>query len=63
MTGTEFRALRTSDGLLQKDLAELLGVSERQIQRWEAAMVVPALGEYALIGVSTILDRESQDAA
>jgi len=61
MTGPEFRALRTSDGLLQKDLAELLGVSERQIQRWEAAATVPSIGEFALVGVLTILDR--QDAA
>jgi len=34
MTGVEFRALRTSNGLLQRDLAELLGITERQIQRW-----------------------------
>jgi DNA-binding transcriptional regulator YiaG len=32
MTGTEFRAVRTSNGLLQHHLAELLGVSDRQIQ-------------------------------
>jgi DNA-binding transcriptional regulator YiaG len=63
MTGAEFRALRTSDGLLQKHLAELLGVSERQVQRWEASATVPNIAEYALIGVSTILDHEGQDAA
>jgi DNA-binding transcriptional regulator YiaG len=63
MTGTEFRALRTSNGLLQRDLAELLGVSERQVQRWEASNIVPSIGEYALIGVSTILDHSGHDAA
>jgi DNA-binding transcriptional regulator YiaG len=55
--------MRIDNRLLQRDLAELLGVSERQVQRWEASEVVPALGEYALIGVSTILDRAGQDAA
>jgi transcriptional regulator with XRE-family HTH domain len=63
MTGQEFRELRTSNGLLQRELSELLGVSERQIQRWEASTTVPAIAEYALIGVSTILDHDREDAA
>ena len=63
MTGQEFRQLRVDNGLLQRDLAGLLGVSERQIQRWEASAVVPSIGEYALIGVTTILDHEGQTAA
>jgi DNA-binding transcriptional regulator YiaG len=62
MTGTEFRALRTSNDLLQRDLSGLLGVSERQIQRWEASAIVPNIAEYALIG-STIMDHQGQDAA
>jgi transcriptional regulator with XRE-family HTH domain len=63
MIGAEFRELRISNRLLQRDLAELLGVSERRNQRWEASDTVPAIGEFALIGVSTILDHEGQDAA
>jgi DNA-binding transcriptional regulator YiaG len=59
MTGQEFRELRTSNGLLQRELSEMLGVSERQVQRWEASATVPNIAEYALIGVSTILDHES----
>jgi len=43
MTGTEFAARRAAIDLLQKELAGLLEVSERTIQRWEAAATVPAL--------------------
>ena len=52
MTGVEFRALRTSNGLLQRDLAAAVGSGGHR-----------ALGEYALIGVSTIMDHEGQDVA
>jgi len=48
MTGVEFRARRSS---------------ATSPQRWEAAATVPTLGEYALIGVSTIMDHEGQDVA
>jgi DNA-binding transcriptional regulator YiaG len=57
MSGVEFRQLRTSNRLSQKELARILGISERQIQRWESARVVSRLGEYALIGVSTICEH------
>jgi DNA-binding transcriptional regulator YiaG len=61
MTGQELRQLRISNRLLQRDLAALLSISERQVQRWEASEAVPAIAEYAIIGICTI--HEHEDAA
>jgi DNA-binding transcriptional regulator YiaG len=58
MTGAEFAAQRCAidrSGLTQVELAEILGVSERTVQRWEAAEMVPKLAMDALECVAMIL--------
>jgi DNA-binding transcriptional regulator YiaG len=58
-TGTEFARRRVSIDLSQKDLAAVLDVSERTVQRWEAAQAVPTIAECALEYLTTIdLDAE-----
>ena len=54
MTGTEFARRRVSIDLSQKDLAAALDVSERTVQRWEAAQAVPTIAECALEYLTTI---------
>lgn len=59
MAGTEFARRRNAIDLLQKDLAAVLDVSERTVQRWEAARAVPTIAECALEYLATIdLDAE-----
>jgi DNA-binding transcriptional regulator YiaG len=56
---TEFARRRSAIDLSQKDLAAVLDVSERTVQRWEAAQVVPTIAECALEYLTTIdLDAE-----
>jgi DNA-binding transcriptional regulator YiaG len=51
MTGAGFAAQRCTidvSGMPQVEPAEILGVSERAVQRWEAAKTVPNLAQHAL---------------
>jgi DNA-binding transcriptional regulator YiaG len=51
MTGAGFAAQRCTidvSGMTQVEPAEILGVSERAVQRWEAAKTVPNLAQHAL---------------
>jgi len=51
MTGAGFATQRCSidvSGMTQVEPAEILGVSERTVQRWEAAKTVPNLAQRAL---------------
>jgi DNA-binding transcriptional regulator YiaG len=54
MTGEAFRQLRVSIHLLQTDVAELFGVSERTVQRWEASETVPGIAECAIEHLTTL---------
>jgi DNA-binding transcriptional regulator YiaG len=54
MTGTEFAQWRIAIDLSQKDLAAVLDVSERTVQGWEAAKIVPTVAECALEYLTTI---------
>jgi len=61
MTGTEFATRRTALDLLQVELADLLKISERTVQRWETAISVPALAECA-IEYLTLLSKDDPPA-
>jgi DNA-binding transcriptional regulator YiaG len=50
MSGVEFRKLRESITITQRELGALLEVSERGIRRWENGEVdVPKLAVFALL--------------
>jgi DNA-binding transcriptional regulator YiaG len=61
MTGTEFATRRVAIDLHQAELAALLEVSERTVQRWEAAAKVPTIAECAIEHLTT-LAQEIQPA-
>jgi DNA-binding transcriptional regulator YiaG len=49
MSGDEVRKLRATLKLKQVELADLLGVSEREIRRWEKSdVLVPKIATLAL---------------
>ena len=48
LTGREFRFLRTLLGLAQRSLADLVGVTEQSVSRWERTGTVPKQGDAAL---------------
>jgi DNA-binding transcriptional regulator YiaG len=61
MTGAEFAAQRSAidrSGLTQVELAKILGVSERTIQRWEAAKTVPNVAAHALECVAMLFAEQ-----
>lgn len=48
MNGKEIKGIRDSLGISQERLAEILGVSSRTIQNWEAGGTIPQTKEAAL---------------
>ena len=61
MTGAGFAAQRCRievSGMTQVAPAEILGVSKRTVQRWEAAKTVPNLAQHALEYVPMLLAEQ-----
>lgn len=62
--GQFFKELRNEKGLTQEQFAEVLGVSNRSISRWENGVNMPDLdllmqiAEYFEVGIEEILDGE-----
>ncbi len=48
------KRLRKERGILQKDLEKMIGVSDRNISKWERNIVTPSL--YALIKLSRVFE-------
>ncbi len=49
MVGEKIKELRTEHGLSQKELAEILGVSNKTISHWESNYTEPPLQSIVLI--------------
>jgi len=61
MTRAGFAAQRCRidvSGMTQVEPAEILGVSERTVQRWEAAKTVPNLAQHAPEYVTMLLAEQ-----
>jgi len=48
MTGTQFQALLHAHGLRHRDVAELLDITTRTVERYVASKKVPRVVEFAL---------------
>ena len=61
MAGAGFATQRCSvdvSGMTQVEPAEILGVSEQTVQRWEAAKTAPNLAQHALESVTMLLAEQ-----
>lgn len=67
--GDKLKALRTSKGMSQKELGDLIGISDRVVGYYEAndrfpkdEMVLKKLADYFNITLDELLDREAENA-
>lgn len=66
--GNKFYALRTEKNLTQKDLAKILGVSDKAVSKWETGEAMPrlktlqAIADCFSVSYETLLSQSSEEA-